>query len=392
MDVTFSHRIPEHLRPSRLAAARARVGRVPFDLTETNPTRVGIALPGGVLAALADPRGATYRPEPRGPRAAREAIASEYAALGSDVDPDRLVLTASTSEAYGFLFRLLADPGDVVLVPTPSYPLVEHLARLDGVATASFALDPDAAWRIEPSSLAMAPERTRSAIVVHPNNPTGSHVHPADRDLLVETCRDRGWALIADEVFLSYPLRGDGRSPTSFAGEDRCLTFSLGGLSKSCGLPQLKAAWIVASGPDDEVATALERLEWIADAALSVSTPVAEGLPEILAASRSRREAILARCRANLTALEAACRVVPEVTVSAPDGGWSCVLRVPRLVDDEQLVLTLLEDDGVAVQPGYLFDLPGDGWLVLSLLPREATFSDGVERLLARVERLVRDA
>ena len=295
---------------------------------------------------------------------------------------------ASTSEAYGFLFRLLADPGDAVLVPVPSYPLFEHLARLDGVATAPLALDTESGWRVDPASLGSAPPGTRAAILVHPNNPTGHHVHPDDHELLVGTCAHRGWALIADEVFLPYPLRADAPRAPSFAAESRCLTFTLGGLSKSCGLPQLKAAWIVVSGPADEVAAALDRLEWIADAALSVSTPVAKALPEILRASRPRREAILARCRRNLAALETARATVPEATVFRPEGGWSCVLRVPRVVDDEELALTLLEEEGVAVHPGYLFDLPGEGWVVVSLLPEEATFARGVERMLGRVRQL----
>jgi aspartate/methionine/tyrosine aminotransferase len=364
---------------------------VPFDLTETNPTRVGIELPDAVLAAIADPRAGTYRPDPRGARAAREAVAAEYRALGAEVDPDRIVLTASTSEAYGFLFRLLADPGDTVLVPVPSYPLFEHLARLDALETAPFVLDAESGWRIDPGVLTQAPDRCRAAVVVHPNNPTGSHVHPDDRERLVAACADWGWALIADEVFLPYPLRAGRAARTSLADETRCLTFTLGGLSKSRGLPQLKAAWIAVSGPDDEVAAALERLDWIADAALSVSAPVAEALPQILAASRPRRNAILDRCRRNLAALEAACTPVPEVTLFPPEGGWSCVLRVPRMVDDEELALTLLVDDGVAIQPGYLFDLPGDGWMVVSLLPQEDVFIDGVERLLGRIRRLARN-
>jgi aspartate/methionine/tyrosine aminotransferase len=382
--------VPSDLQPTRLAADRARIGDAPFDLTETNPTRVGIEMPEGVLAALADPRGGTYRPDPRGPRAAREAVAAEHRTLGAEVDPDRIVLTASTSEAYGFLFRLLADPGDTVLVPVPSYPLFEHLARLDAVETAPLVLQPDAGWRLDPGSVAAAPDRTRAAVVVHPNNPTGSHVHPDDRELLVRACADRGWALVADEVFLPYPLRPDAPPIRSVAGESRCLTFTLGGLSKSRGLPQLKAAWIAVSGPADVVAATFDRLEWIADAALSVSGPVAHGLPEILDAAKPRCEAIVTRCRHNLATLEAACAAVPEVTMFPPEGGWSCVLRVPRVMDDEQLALTLLEQDGVAIQPGYLFDLPGDGWMVVSLLPEQDTFADGVERLLARISRLAR--
>jgi len=377
-----SRRIPRDLSLNRLAAARARIGRIPFDLTESNPTACGIAHPRDLLAGLADPRGLLYEPDPRGLWSARTAVATEYRRWGVEVDPDRIVLTASTSEAYAFLFRLLADHGDSILVPEPSYPLFEHLARLDGIEALPFGLDPDDGWRLDFEALEKDERKVRAVIVVHPNNPTGSFVHPEDRDRLTAMCRDRGWALIADEVFLPYPLDGGPGDGTSFAGIEGCLCFTLGGLSKSVGLPQLKLAWIVASGPDDEVENALEGLEYVADAYLPVSTPVALAAPSLLSKGATVREAIGARCRANLETLRRRAANRPSVEALPAGGGWSMVLRVPTILDDEELCLRLLEDGGVAVHPGFFFGFPGEGYLVLSLLPPARVFADGVRSLL----------
>jgi len=277
-----SRRIPADLSLNRLAAARARNPEIPFDLTQSNPTACGIPYPPDLLQGLADPGGLRYEPDPRGPWGTRSAVAASYRQWGVKVDPDRVILTASTSEAYSFLFRLLADPGDTILVPAPSYPLFDHLTRLDGIEARAFVLEPDGGWRIDFSILKRQGEGVRAVIVVHPNNPTGSFVHPEDRARLAALCRDRGWALIADEVFLPYPLDEDPGDDASFAGIRECLCFTLGGLSKSVGLPQLKLAWIVASGPDGDVEVALEGLEFIADAYLPVSTPVALAAPRLL--------------------------------------------------------------------------------------------------------------
>jgi hypothetical protein len=299
------------------------------------------------------------------------------------------VLTASTSEAYGFLMRLLADPGDRLLVPSPSYPLFDQLARLDAVSLVPYALDVDDGWRPDLDALAAAPKGCRALVVVHPNNPTGSFVQPEDAARLGELCRARGWALIADEVFLPYPLDGGPGSDCSFAATSSCLSFSLGGLSKSVGLPQLKLGWIAVSGPAGELPSALARLEYVADAYLSVSTPVALAAPQLLERGLPVQRAIAGRCRANLDRLREFARTTPAVTVLPAGGGWSAVLRVPSLLDDEGLAVHLLESTGVAVHPGYLFDLPGEGYLVLSLLPPEEVFAEGVRRLLAAVDALV---
>ncbi len=380
----FSHRVPAGLAPNRIAAQR--VAAPPrLDLTVSNPTRCGIPYPPDLLRALANPEGLAYRPSPCGLESARAAAAAEYARLGVSVDPRSVILTASTSEAYGFLFKLLADPGEGVLVPSPSYPLFEHLARAEGVAAVPYHLNPELGWRPDLHELAAAPAGVKAVVVVHPNNPTGSFVHPDDAAALAKLAAARGWAIVADEVFLDYPLGGGPGSEASFAGSREALTFALGGLSKSVGLPQAKLAWIVASGPEPLVEDAIERLEFIADTFLSVSTPVQLALPALLREGASVRAAIRERCARNLAALRAAVSRVRAVAAEVPGGGWSAVVRVPAVVPEEDLVLELLRDDGVAVHPGYFFDFAAEGMLVLSLLPEEATFRAGVELLLARV-------
>jgi len=378
-------RIPADLSLNRLAVVRARMAEIPFDLTQSNPTACGIPYPPDLLQGLADPRGLRYEADPLGPRPARAAIAAGYQRWGVEVDPDRMFLTASTSEAFSFLFRLLADPGDSILVPAPSYPLFDHLARLDGIEARTFALDPDDGWRIDFPTLERQGNGVRAVIVVHPNNPTGSFVHPEDGNRLAALCRDRGWALIADEVFLPYTLEGGPGVDDSLAAIDGCLCFALGGLSKSVGLPQLKLAWIVASGPDGDVEVALEGLEYIADAYLPVSTPVASAAPRLLSEGAAVREAICARCRVNLETLHRLAADHPPVDVLPVGGGWSAVLRVPAVIGDEELCLRLLEDRGVAVHPGLFFGFPSEGYLVISLLPPEAVFNDGASSCLDEI-------
>jgi alanine-synthesizing transaminase len=377
----FSSRVPEDLRPN--AIARARRGReIPFDLTVSNPTVCEIAYPEGLLAPLARPEGLVYRPDPLGIESARQAVASDYRRHGVAVDPGRIVITASSSEAYAFLFKVLCDPGDAVMVPVPSYPLFEHLALLDGVHAVPYRLDPGDGW--QPSLPADLPERTRAVIAVHPNNPTGSFVEPGAADVLAHGCARRGVALIVDEVFLDYPLARVDHAPT-FAARADVLTFTLGGLSKSLGLPQVKLSWIVVNGPDDLVEEARGRLEFVADSYLSVGTPIQLALPPLLIEAVPVREAILERCRGNLEALRAAVASVPEVSVPVPQGGWSAVLRFPSTVGEEAMALELLERDGVAVHPGYFFDFPGEGYVVVSLLPEPEVFAEGARRLLRRI-------
>lgn len=380
-----SRRIPADLSLNRLAEARARITDIPYDLTISNPTVCGFPYPPDLLAPLADPRGLSYEPDPRGPMATRRAIAARHEAWGATPNPRQVLLTASTSEAYTFLFRLLCDPGDSVLVPSPSYPLFEHLARLDGVEAPTYELEPDANWRIDFSSLERNSTKVRAVIVVHPNNPTGSFVHPDDRQRLLALCRDRGWALIVDEVFLPFPLEGGPGEATTFATVENCLCCTLGGFSKSLGLPQLKLSWIVVSGPEEIVESSLDGLDFIADAYLSVSNPVAMAAPRIVAAGIPVHKAIADRCRSNLATLRGLISKQSAVSVPTVGGGWSAVLRVPSLTGDEELCLELLEDRGVGVHPGGFFGLPGNGWLVISLLPPVDIFADGVRQLLAAV-------
>ncbi len=383
-----SRRVPSDLGPNALAAVRAGIGGVDHDLTNSNPTTVDIDLPADLLDELAAPGALRYRPEPRGPAQGRAAAAATYRSQDLDIDPERVVLTASTSEAYGFLFRLLCDPGDAVLVPTPSYPLFDQLATLDGIEATPYALDPETGWRLHPEKLADSTDRVRAVVVVHPNNPTGSYVHPGDTSALVDLCRDRGWALIADEVFLPYPLEGGAGAGRSFAATDNCLCFTLGGLSKSIGQPQLKLAWIVVGGPPAEVEHTLEGLDYVADAYLSVSTPVALAAPRLIRRGAAIRAAISERCRSNLKTLRDLAAAHPAVTIGNVGGGWSAVVQVPAVLPDEELCIQLLESESVAVHPGLYFGFPRDGYLVLSLLPPPQVMREGARRLLRFIGRL----
>ncbi len=385
----FSARTRWDRTPNRLAAlaARARAsGRPLLDLTETNPTRVGLVASPRVLEWLARPAGLRYQPDARGLPSARKAVAADHARRGLEVDPDHVVLTASTSEAYAFLFKLLCDPGDAVAVPRPSYPLFEYLAGLEGVEAVPYPLRYDGEWHFGRGDLeaALTP-RTRAVVVVSPNNPTGSYLKRDEADALLAACGERGLAVIADEVFADFALRSDPRRVASLAGRTEALTFALGGLSKSCGLPQLKLAWIAASGPGALLDDALERLEIVADTYLSVATPVQEAAPDILAALPELQAPIRERIHANLSALRERAAAVPVVTLLEPEGGWSAVLRVPSHHGEDEWCARALEEDGVLVQPGYFFDFPGEGFLVLSLLASPDAFADGVTRLLARL-------
>ena len=380
-----SGRIPADLGLNRIAETRAKLGQLRFDLTVSNPTACGLAYPNELLHDLNNPAGLRYSPYARGLPETRETVAAEYRRWGVEVDPEKTVLTASTSEAYSFLFRLLCDPGEAVLVPTPSYPLFEHLARLDGISCETYGLDSDACWRLDMAAVEKASNSVRAVIVVHPNNPTGSFIHPDDCEALVTLCRDRHWALIADEVFLPYPLDGGPGEDATFAAVEGCLCFTLGGLSKSLGLPQLKLAWIVASGPEDLVGPALEGLEYIADAYLSVSTPVALAAPRLLAEAVPLHDAIADRCRVNLSTLCTLVAEHPAVSLPPVGGGWSAALRVPAVVDEESLCLRLLEEHAVAVHHGGLFAFPSGSWLVISLLPPVGLFAEGARLLLNAV-------
>ncbi len=383
----WSHRVDADLAANRLTttlqALRAE-GRPILDLTLSNPTAAGFRYPHDMLRPLADRRGLVYRPEPLGLAAAREAIAADYRRRGVSVPAGRIALTASTSEAYSLLFKVLCDAGAEILVPRPSYPLLDHLARLDAVGVRFYDLEYHRGWAIDFASLerALSPA-ARAIVVVTPNNPTGSRIKQPELDRLAALASRHGVAIIADEVFVDYELAKDAESEpgTPLAGGP-ALTFSLGGLSKSIGLPQAKLAWIAAGGPDALVDEALARLEFAADAYLSVSTPVQEAAAELLDAGCIVREQIQWRVATNYHHLVQSVPDESGCTVLQTEGGWYAVLRVPAIASEEELVLSLLVDDGVLTHPGYFFDFQSGVHVVVSLLPAEESFRDGVSRVL----------
>ena len=377
-----------------LARLRARGGDV-IDLTESNPTRVGLAYPDGILGGLADPAGLVYDPQPRGMPVAREAVARHLSAEGVEADPSRIVLTAGTSEAYSRLFALLCDPGDEVLVPRPGYPLLDHLSRLDGITARPYPLAYHGAWEIDGHELRRrVTPRTRAVVVVNPNNPTGSFLSPADGEVVGEVCRAHGLALLADEVFLRYRLEPDApprsapRVPaagqSAIGRMDGVLTFALGGLSKAVGLPQLKLAWIVVDGPRRAVARALRALDFVSDAYLSVATPVQLAAGRLLQQGGAVADRITARIVRNRAVLRERVAERTVHTLLRADGGWYAVVQVPATQPEETLVLDLLERDRIVVHPGYLYDFPREAFVVLSLLPEPHRFEDGAARLLKR--------
>jgi aspartate/methionine/tyrosine aminotransferase len=363
-------------------------GRTVIDLTTSNPTRAGIPYArDAIVGALADPRVLDYAPEPFGIASARAAIAEALLADGQAVDPARIMLTASTSEAYSFLFKLLCDPGDAVLVPAPSYPLFEHLATFESVRLVPYALAYDGGWHVDlPSVIRAIDERTRAILVVSPNNPTGSYLKKDELAALAAT----GLPIVSDEVFAHYPLRADPRRATTAleAAGAASLVFAMSGLSKLAALPQMKAAWTCIGGRDPSfVAEAIARLELIADSFLSVSAPVQHALPALLASGRTAETAILARVRANLARLrERQARAGRAATILDCEGGWYATVRLPRTRAEEAWALDLLERDGVYVHPGHFFDFVDEAYVVVSLLTPESSFDEGISRLLARVD------
>jgi aspartate/methionine/tyrosine aminotransferase len=384
MSVRFSARLPPHAERNTLTTRVERLratGRTIVDLTESNPTTAGFPYPADLLTPLADPAALRYAPEPLGLASARRAVADDYARRGAKVDPDRVVLTASTSEAYTWLFKLLCDPGDRVLVPRPSYPLFEHLAGLEAVTADPYDLDYHGRWDMNFERLLSADSRVRAVIVVSPNNPTGSTLSRDEFNHVAALCHERGWALIVDEVFADYAL--EAAAPmTDFAVDAPCLTFSLGGLSKSAGLPQMKVGWMLVGGPAEERARALSALEIVADSFLSVSTPAQLALPRLLADAGAVRAAIHERLRLNLSALRDVAAGFVSCDVPVVDGGWSAVIRVPATRSEESIVLDVLERESVLVYPGFFFDFHHEAFLVVSLLVPTETFKNALPRVL----------
>jgi alanine-synthesizing transaminase len=383
----FSDRTGWKLTPNRYSEAQQELraaGREVLDLTVSNPTRGGLRYDAEpILKSLYNPQALDYDPQPKGLASAREAVAAYYRGKpgAPEVDPASIVLTTSTSEGYSYVFRLLANPGDEILVPKPSYPLFEFLADLQDVNLVPYPLLYDHGWQIDFPSLHHAvTERTRAVVVVHPNNPTGSYVNNSEALLLNAFCREHQLAIVADEVFLDYALQGGPRP--SFVSNHDALTFTLSGLSKISALPQMKVAWIVTSGPADAVCAAIERLEVIADTYLSMNAPVQLATPVLLDQRNAIQPLILDRVRRNLADLDM--QIAKQYTCRRLDveGGWYAVLRVPATQSDEDLAIEIMRKASVLLHPGHFYDFPSDGYLVVSLITRPEIFSEGMARVL----------
>ena len=381
----FSSRTNWNLRANRLTDALTKhraSGRPLLDLTVANPTECGFAHNASILSALENPAALAYTPEPRGLAIARAAVSNYYASRADRVSPDDIFLTTSTSEAYSFIFRLLCNPGDEILIPAPSYPLFDYLAELQDVRLVRYPLFYDHGWQIDFHELERAiTARTRAVIVVHPNNPTGQFCKPAEMARLNQICAGTPLAIIADEVFLDFALNAE-RVP-AFAGNSPALTFALSGISKICGLPQMKAAWLAVSGPADLKTAAIERLEVIADTFLSMNAPVQLALPLFLKLRHEFQQRLMTRVRANLAALDERLAAQPTCSRLEFEGGWYAVLRVPATRSDEELAIELISSRDVYVHPGHFFDFPSDGYLVVSLLAAQSEFAEAISRIIS---------
>jgi alanine-synthesizing transaminase len=386
MDEVFADRTNWNLKANPLseALARHRAAAKPLlDLTASNPTDCGFAYDSrAILEALANPASLKYDPDPRGLLGARQAVAAYYAARSAEVAADSIILTTSTSEAYSFVFRTLCNPGDEILIPEPSYPLFAFLADIQDVKLVRYPLDYDYGWQINFHALQQGiTPRTRAVIVVHPNNPTGHFTKPGDLEKLNEICSARNLAIIADEVFLDFAIQGD-HAPFTFAQNAAALTFSMSGLSKISGLPQMKAAWLVTSGPEQLKTQALARMEIIADTYLSMNAPVQSAIPALVAQRHSFQTQLRARVRKNLAELDRELATQKYCARLAVEAGWYAVLRVPATRSDEELAIELLTRKNVYVHPGHFYDFPSDGFLVVSLITREEEFAKGLKLLV----------
>jgi len=382
----FSDRTNWQLSPNCFTQAleEARLGgKKLLDLSASNPTRIGLHYDeSAILGALASPKSIDYDPQSKGLRAAREAVANYYRdEHAAHLDPERLVLTSSTSEGYSYVFGLLCNPGDELLVPKPSYPLFDFLADLEDVKLVPYPLIYDHGWQMDFPSLerALTP-RTRGVVIVHPNNPTGSYVQAHELVLLNAFCRRHNLALIVDEVFLDYAH--DAEKRRTFAANEDLLTFTLSGLSKISALPQMKVAWVAASGPRGEVDTAMSRLEVIADTYLSMNAPMQWAMPVLLQQRQSIQKQLMDRVLANLSELDHQLAMQKTCQRLNVEGGWYAVLRVPATKSDEDWAIALLREQSVLVHPGHFYDFPSDGYLVLSLITPEEEFGRGISGAL----------
>jgi len=387
--MTFSRRLGPRVAPNAIGLLSERLraeGRPPLNLSDSNPTRQGL-VPQGFIAALARAESLRYEPDPRGLKGPREALARRFGGRADDY-----FLCASTSEAYAWLFKLLCDPGEAILVPRPGYPLFDSLAGLEAVRAVPYRLSygHPSGWAIDIEELREAAQRERpkALVAINPNNPTGSYVSATERAALVALCAEFGMALIADEVFYPYAVDAPG-GHGRLAGEAGCLTFALDGLSKLLCLPQVKLGWIRVSGPEPERSEASGRLEIIADAFLSAGAPAMNALPLLLegadaciAAVRSRLHANIAEARRAMGGPDSPYRVL------RCEGGWTALLEIPRYQGEEETALGLLSVESLGVQPGYFFDMEREGCLALSLILEPGLFADGLGRLRRYVDGL----
>jgi aspartate/methionine/tyrosine aminotransferase len=385
--IMFSQRTNWKLAPNSFTEAQRQLreaGEAILDLTISNPTRAELHYDSEtILQALIRPEAMQYDPQPRGLLSARQAVIDYYRTEHDEFDiaPESIILTTSTSEGYSYIFRLLCNPQDEILVPQPSYPLFEFLAALEDITLVPYPLLYDHGWQIDfPSLYKAVNHRTRGVVVVHPNNPTGSYVSDRERGELNNFCREYELSLIADEVFLTYAL--DGASRPTFAGNRDVLTFTLSGLSKISGLPQMKLAWLVTSGPAERARLALDRLEVVADTYLSMNAPIQLAAPVMLDQRRNIQPLLLDRIRTNLEQLDRALARAPACQRLALEGGWYVVLQVPATQSDEALAIDILRKTQVLVHPGHFYDFPSDGFLVLSLISPPAAFHQGIVRVL----------
>ncbi len=379
----FSHRLPWDLAPNRvteLLRKKREAGESILDLTESNPTAAGLMYPASeILTALRDPRSLVYQPSPAGLPETRRAVAQM---LG--VESERVLITASTSESYSYIFKALVDPGDEVLAPRPSYPLFEFLAALDSVEVRHYSLVHYHGWFIDFDSMRRAiTPRTRAVILVHPNNPTGSFVKRDELAELIELCLRHGLAIISDEVFADYRFAENEALVPTLAEAAEVPVFTLGGLSKLVGLPQMKLGWIVLGGPEMLRRQAAARIEFVADTYLSVGAPIQHATPELLRMRGAFQDQLMKRLRHNLDLLRRRA-AGSHCSVLDIEGGWYATVAMPRTRTEEEWAIALLQQDGVLVQPGYFYDFESEAFLVLSLLTQEAVFGSGAERLLAR--------
>ena len=384
----FADRTNWNLEENRLTRALSRrraSGNSILDLSASNPTSCGFSFDeNAILRALSDRAALKYVPDPYGLPSARAAICNYYTQLGRRVLPEAIFLTTGTSEAYSFIFRALCNAGDEILIPTPSYPLFDFLAEIHDVRLVRYSLLYDHGWQIDRYSFerAIGP-RTRAAIVVHPNNPTGHYTKPDEAAQLAELCAHHDMAVIADEVFYDFSFASQEQRAPSFAADSNALTFTLSGLSKICGLPQMKAGWIVTSGPEKAKKGALARLEVIADTYLSMNAPVQCALPSLLGLRHGFQRQLMERARQNLAEIDRQLATHANCSRFEIEGGWNAVLRVPAVRSDEETAIDLIESRGVYVHPGHFYDFPGDGYMVVSLIVPSDQFAEGISRVLS---------